>query len=342
MRWIWIALVGFASAGWVVIGVATNWAFGSSLGRTPFECCLIGGALACADLLKSAAPIAMSRSSVSRTWIALVLIFVGWGTFTVSSGLSAVGVVASSRSLVVDSRKVQAQVIQSRLAGLQADQMELNRVRDRLASGSVPRSERSQLLDAAHRLETSITANREKVEISPPIVTAVNPQMHILANLSGRNVDDIETALTIMVALVVEIGAFVGPVMLLNLLKGSGRVNVPNVPATSSPTKALEPSPTSKKVRPQLIYSSVGASAHGDLQSFLKVQTVPRDSASLSSTELLTQFNQHRQHLGLVPVSQRAFGDAMAHLGHTLKVRQAGGRVHYAGLGWKNAVAAAA
>jgi hypothetical protein len=82
----------------------------------------------------------------------------------------------------------------------------------------VARSERLQLTTAAQRLEAAIGANRGKLEDAAPIVTTPNRQTYTLAHLTGASMDQVETALVLLVALLVELGGL-GPFITMNLAK---------------------------------------------------------------------------------------------------------------------------
>jgi hypothetical protein len=185
VRWIAILITGIASAGLIVVSVAMNWAFGSSFGRTALESHAYGAAFAFADVLKVAAPIVVAKSFANRRWGAALLGLLVWGTFTVCSAVSAIGFASANRTFAVDARKVQAALNQSRLTSLEADQSELRRLRDRLASIDVARSERLQLSAAVQRLEATIGATRGKLEDAAPVVSMPNPQVHTLAQLTS-------------------------------------------------------------------------------------------------------------------------------------------------------------
>src|SRR5262245_35832529 len=212
-----------------------NFAFGSSFGRTAFESLAYGAAFAFADILKSAAPIAAKRSFASRNWVAALLAVLLWGIFTVCSAVSTVGFAAANRTFTVDARKLQAALNQSLLASLQTDQLELKRLRERLALPDVTRSERLQLTTAAQRVEAAIAGARGKLEDAAPVVTTPNPQAHTLADLTGATMDKVETGLVLLVAVLVEMGSF-GPFIAMNLAKVPMRTRVPAAQEPSPPT----------------------------------------------------------------------------------------------------------
>jgi len=181
MRWAVVASVGLASAGLLAVGVSINFAFGSSFGRTTLESYAFGFA----DILTVAAPIVVANSFGNRGWGAALIALFLWGTFTACSAVSAIGFASANRTFTVETRTVQAARNQSRLASLEADQSELRRLRDRLASADLGRSERAQLTSTAQRLEVAIGATRGKLEDAAPVVSTPNPQAHTLASLTG-------------------------------------------------------------------------------------------------------------------------------------------------------------
>jgi len=226
MRWAIVAIVGIASAGMLAVSVSMNFSFGSSFGRTTLESYVYGAAFGFADILKVAAPIVATRSFADRKRCAALLALFLWGIFTFCSALSAIGFASVNRTFTVDARKVQAALNQSRLTSLEADQSELRRLRDRLAAPEVARAERLQLMASAQRLETAIGATRGRLEDAAPIVTTPNPQAYTLASLTGASMDQVETGLVLLVALLVEMGGF-GPFITMILAKVARATKIP-------------------------------------------------------------------------------------------------------------------
>jgi hypothetical protein len=237
MRWMIVAIVGLSSAGMLAVSVSMNFAFGSSFGRTAFEAYAYGAAFAFADVLKVAAPIVVARSLANRNWAAATMGLLVWGTFTVCSAVSAIGFASANRTFAMDTRMVQAALNQSRLKSLEADQSELRRLRDRLASPDLGRGERLQLATAGQRLEAAIGAMRGKLEDSAPVVSRSNPQAHTLAGLTGSDIEKVEVVLILLVALLVEIGGL-GPFVTMNLAKVLRPAKVPAARQSTRPQEA--------------------------------------------------------------------------------------------------------
>jgi hypothetical protein len=344
MRWVIVAMVAIASAGLIAVGVSMNFAFGSSFGRTPLESYAYGAAFGFADILKVAAPIGAARCFGNRKWGAAFLSLVVWGTFTLCSAVSAIGFASANRTFAVDTRTVQAALNQSRLASLEADQTELRRLRDRLASTELGRSERAQVASAVQRLEAAIGASRGKLEDAAPVVSTANPQAYTLAKLTGVGVDKIEVGLVLLVALMVEMGGL-GPFVTMNLAKVPRAAKVPE---GSTPEKASRKLPqelgrvstpmSPEPKRPTPIHSAVAPPAITlDLERFLDRHAHRGGGSVVGSSEVLARYNRSRRERGLPQISQRRLGDAMRALGHHNKPRLADGRIHYQGLAWVEA-----
>ena len=316
--------------------------------RTALESYAYGTAFGFADILKVAAPIVVANSFGNRRWGAALFALLLWGTFTLCSAVSAIGFASANRTFAVDTRMVQAALNQSRLASLEADQSELRRLRDRLASPELGRSERLQLTATAQRLDVAIGATRGKLEDAAPVVSTPNPQAHTLASLTGAGVDKVETGLILLVALLVEMGGL-GPFVTMSLAKVPKPMKVPVV-VPITPELALQPDHTapvethrfdqasgtsSTAPRPQLIYSAVGPeNLESDLRRFLNLHARRDEGSTLGSTDLLARYNGSLRNRGCPEVTHRSFGDAMNALGHRKRLRLSGGRVHYQGLAW--------
>jgi hypothetical protein len=322
------------------VSVSINFAFGSSFGRTALESYAYGAAFGFADILKVAAPIVVANSFGNRKWGAALFALLVWGTFTACSAVSAIGFASANRTFTVDTRKVQAALNQSRLASLDADQSELRRLRERLSSPELGRSERLQLTATAQRLEVAIGATRGKLEDAAPFVSTPNPQAHTLASLTGAGVDKVETGLILLVALLVEMGGL-GPFVTMSLAKVPGQLKVPVVVPTA-PEPAPQPdhtalgethrfdrqTGTSSCRAPRLIHSVLDPeNLESDLGRFLNLHARPDEGATLGSTDLLARYNRSRRKHGCPEVTQRRFGDTMNALGHSKKLRLSGGRV---------------
>ena len=354
-RWLAVTIIGVASAGLIAVSVAMNFAFGSSFGRTGLESYAYGAAFGFADILKVAAPIGAARSFGNRKWGAAFLGLVVWGTFTLCSAVSAIGFASANRTFAVDTRTVQAALNQSRLVSLEADQSELRRLRDRLASPELGRSERVPARSQLQRLEAAIGASRGKLEDAAPVVSTANPQAYTLAKLTGAGIDKIEVGLVLLVALLVEMGGL-GPFITMNLAKVPQTAKVPEggdgpkdegsrkfgagegIAKTAARAWACVHSAVPQPQRPSLIHSAVAPPAITlDLEGFLDRHAHRDGGSAVGSSELLARYNRSRRERGLPEISQRRLGDAMRALGHNNKPRLADGRIHYQGLAWVEA-----
>ena len=343
MRWIAILIIGAASAGLIAVSVAMNFAFGSSFGRIGvWRVTPTGQHSPLPTSSRWRRPSSSSKSVGNRRWGAAMLGLLVWGTFTLCSIVSAIGFASANRTFAIDTRTVQAALNQSRLISLETDQSELRRLRDRLASPELGRSERTQVASAIQRLETAITASRGKLEDASPVVSTPNPQAYTLAKLTGAGIDKIEIGLILLVALLVEMGGL-GPFITRNLAKvpqgaeGSGRVSTEEDIAKTAPRASAASPPLSlEPQRPRLIHSAAAPLPETlDLERFLDRHAHHDGRSALGSSELLARYNRSRPESGLSEISQRRLGDAMRALGHHNKPRLADGRIHYQGLAWR-------
>jgi hypothetical protein len=269
-----------------------------------------------------------------------------WGTFTVCSAVSAIGFASANRTFTVDSRTVQAALNQSRLASLEADQSELRRLRDRLASSGLGWRERAQLAASVQRLETALGSTRNQLEVAAPVVSTPNPQAHTLAKLTGLDFDKVEVGLVVLVALLVELGGF-GPFITMKLAMDLKKRKVPSNPSPAPKSKRHGPirrrprSPSPGKSKGPIIvpFTVSPATLENDLRSFLDRHSRRDERSALGSSELLTRYNRSRCERRLPEISQRRLGDAMGALGYRQKPRLSGGRIHYGGMAWARGTA---
>ena len=347
MRWVIVAIAGIASAGLIAVGVSMNFAFGSSFGRTPLESYAYGAAFGFADILKVAAPIVAARELWQPQMGRRISRLGRVGNLHALFGRVRHWLCLCQPNLRRRHANRSGGPEPKPAGSLEADQSELRRLRDRLASTEVGRSERIQLTAAAQRLEAAIGASRGKLEDAAPVVSTANPQAYTLAKLTGVGIDKIEVGLVVLVALLVEMGGL-GPFITMNLAKVPQTAKVPKtakVPEGSAPEKAsrrqpqelgrASTPPSPEPQRPSLIHSAVAPPAITlDLERFLDRHAHHGGGSAVGSSELLARYNRSRRERGLPEISQRRLGDAMRALGHHKKPRLADGRIHYQGLAW--------
>lgn len=318
----------------LVVSVATNFEVGRSFGRTDAEQLLYGAACGCADGLKallftlSAATFRNGRRTMSITGFAL------FGLLTVFSFTSTVGFGLTSRTYAGDVQVLQAEQNRSTITSLRDDQRELDRVRARLREHDLPVRERRQLERRNEELAAAVADRQRRLALAPRIVTATT-QSDILARMLGVAPETVTLGLAILLALSMDLGPGIGLTVAMEMLgnahprrRSAPKIRTPKGPPPQAPNLRVAAS------RATLQPKSRAAPGRSDIErsvsNFLHERTVK--GGTVDATQLFQAYQARRSDLGMQPVSQRAFGDTMRHLGYHKDRRTTSGRFQYLGI----------
>jgi hypothetical protein len=241
--------MGVIAAGILLaVSAAMNYRFGFSLGKTALDGQIYGMASAAADCFKALVPFFFFAAVRNRMWSQALAAALVWTVVTGYSMTSALGHAALNRldttgkravaaatynDLRADSKRAQEQlgwIPQHRPAD--TVQSELSALKDQRAwthtSGCTDVNGKSQrefcqqfhklgaeLASAleAQKLETRIAeigAKLAKTAGGAAVLGESDPQAHVLAKLSGFDVEMVQTGLALFVALLIEIGSGFG------------------------------------------------------------------------------------------------------------------------------------
>jgi len=226
---------------------AMNYLFMASLGKTPLEGQVLGAASAAADVLKALLPFFIAWSWAAKRMVAAVSGVLAFLFFACFSLLSALGFAADNRDTLVDGREGISQAynrVQRSLGEAEARRSALPAHRPaavvteeigahrhhrrwnatkECANATEPESRafcaeyfrlRSELAAAqeSERLYDQITALLAESETlrGNGAEQDSDPQVSLLSRITGQKPEPVRLALTIAVALLVEIGASLG------------------------------------------------------------------------------------------------------------------------------------
>lgn len=246
------------------VSAAMNYLFLSSLGKTPLEGQVLGAASAAADVLKALLPFLIARSWAEKRIVAAVSGTLAFLFFAGFSLLSAIGFAADNRGTLVDGRegisqeynRVQQSLDEAkarrsilpdhRPAAVVAEEIAAHRQNRRWNATkectNATEGESRAFCAEYFRLRIEMASAQESERLSSQIATLqaesatlrVNgagqdsdPQTSLLSRITGQKPEPVRLALTIAVALLVEIGASLG------LFLASGH-RVRSVPARSA------------------------------------------------------------------------------------------------------------
>jgi hypothetical protein len=236
-----------AAAVLLIVSAAMNWRFGYTLGKSDFESQLYGAASAAADCFKALLPFfifaALRNRSYSQALGGALLMAVCF-SYSLTSSL---GFAALNRADTTGSRVLKAETHQDlrteldraretlktlpahRPLGTVNGEIDAFRQNSRwLASGECTNATSGKsmtycegfyklkaelaIADQADKLEVKVTQLRSRLgELdSVSVAKATDPQSQVLAGLTGRSTEEIQTSLTVLIALLVELGASLG------------------------------------------------------------------------------------------------------------------------------------
>jgi hypothetical protein len=243
-----LGIAGVAAAAvLLVVSAAMNWRFGYTLGKSDFESQLYGAASAAADCFKALLPFFIFAALRNRSYsqaLGGALLFAVCFSYSLTSSL---GFAALNRADTTGSRALKAETHQDLRAELDRTlealkalpghrpaatvKAEIDAFRQNsrwTASGecSNATSVRSMsycegyykltaenaIAEQAEKYEAKITQLRARLgQIDPQsALKAADPQSQVIAGLTGRSTEEIQTSLTVLIALLVELGASLG------------------------------------------------------------------------------------------------------------------------------------
>lgn len=257
-----------------VVSGAMNYLFLSSLGKTALEGQVLGAASAAADVLKALLPFFIAWSWQARRFVAALAGSLALAFFAAFSFLSALGFAADNRGALVEEREALTATYksaQAEQAGLEARLTALpahrpaSVVHEDLESHKQNRrwnatKDCSDATEAESRtycaryfeLRAELAVGSEAASLSEKIAVLkqeasrlhdagagqiTDPQVSLLSRIVGLGKEPVRLALTIAVALLVEIGASLG------LFLASGHKDAkpkPAPPAPGLPTGSVE------------------------------------------------------------------------------------------------------
>ncbi len=236
-----------AAAVLLIVSAAMNWRFGYTLGKSDFESQLYGAASAAADCFKALLPFfifaALRNKSYSQA-LGGALLFAVCFSYSLTSSL---GFAALNRADTTGSRALKAETHQDLRVELDRSRETLKtlpahrpaeNVKGEIdafrqnsrwaASGECNNATSSRSMtycegyyklkaelavsEQADKLETKVNQLRARLgQLDPEsVVRATDPQSQVLAGLTGRSTEEIQTSLTVLIALLVELGASLG------------------------------------------------------------------------------------------------------------------------------------
>ncbi len=243
-----LGIMGVLAAGVLLaVSAAMNWRFGLSLGMTEFDGQIYGAASAAADCMKALIPFFLFAAIRNRMWSQAAASALVWVVVTGYSLTSAFGHAALNRDGTAGQRVADAQAYKDLRGDLKRAQDQLSwvpqhrpaqavhaeidgmkidrgwkwtrgctRVKGKYNRNFCDKYHRlvSELASAeqAASLETRIASIQSKIgnKSAGSVMSEADPQAAVLAKLTGLDFEKVQMALTVFIALLLEIGSGLG------------------------------------------------------------------------------------------------------------------------------------
>ena len=366
----------------LAVSAAMNWRFGFSLGKTEMDGQIYGAASAAADCFKALVPFFFFAAIRNRMWSQAVASAVVWVVVTAYSLTSALGHAALNRLDTAGHRAVEAasykdlrsdlkraedqanwvpqhrpaQAIQSEIGGLKNQRAWTKGCTE--VNGRFNRDYcqqfhtlSSELASAEQAVALGKRIGEIKTELAKAEGTSVmseaDPQAAVLTKLAGIllpniKVDDVQTALTIFIALMLEVGSAFGMYVAFahwNLYERrapSAPEMVPSMavaqvqPAAAVIVEAKKPQASANDNRSIPAHVPKLLVPENDVERFYKERIETTEGASLTASALYEDYCMWCEENEKEPLALPRFGREFGELG-IQKVRIAG-RTRYTGI----------
>ncbi len=244
-----LGVLGVLAAGVLLaVSAAMNWRFGLSLGKTELDGQIYGAASAAADCFKALIPFFLFAAIRNKMWSQAAASAVVWVVVTSYSLTSAFGHAALNRFDTAGQREVASQSYKDLRADLQRAQEQLSwvpqhrpaaTVQSEMAAAKTNRAwqwtdgctkakdkYQRTFCDKYHALAAELGSAEQrgalearvaetqaalsKTTAGGSVMAEADPQAAVLAKLSGFDVSTIQMALTVFIAILLEIGSSFG------------------------------------------------------------------------------------------------------------------------------------
>lgn len=383
-----MGVLGVLAAGVLLaVSAAMNWRFGFSLGRTEFDGMIYGSASAAADCLKALVPFFLFAAVRNRMWSQAAAALLVGAVCTVYSLTSAIGHASLNRFDTTGERQAAAQTYKDLRADLERAKEQLSWVPQHRPVATVEgemaglRNQRPwsftngcaevkgkqgrEFCQSYHALAAEMASGQEAEKLEARIAevsaklegtsgTAViaeaDPQAAVLSRLSGVKVEHVQIAMTLFVALLLEVGSCFGMYIAFSQWRLYDREApaAPRMAEVATHTAAAAVAVPVREAAPvQIARPRSGANDNKsapapqrlmapetDVERFYKESVHTQDGSSLTATELYEEYCAWCEVQEKEPLALPTFGREFGELG--VQKAKLGGRVRYIGIALKS------
>jgi hypothetical protein len=391
-----LGVLGVIAAGvLLVVSAAMNYRFGFSLGKTAQDGHIYGMASAAADCFKALVPFFFFAALRNRMWSQAMAAVVVWCVVTAYSLTSALGHAALNRLDTTGQRAVAAAGYQdlradSKRAHDQLTWIPAHRPSDTVAAElNVLKAQRGwavtkqctevtgrssrDFCQQFHKLSAELASGQQAQKLEARIaelgtklagasggtvMAEADPQASVLAKLTGLEVDKVQTALTLFIAVLIEIGSGFGMYVAFAYWRMHGPMPVAARGSSTSATvseaetvrttpvwsdeTAAEPEAAQTAAQPPPVRRLGGANDNrtpagrpivpeSDVQRYYRERVVAAaETASLTSSELYEDYCKWCEEKERIPFAHPRVTREIADLG--VKKERIGKRTRYFGI----------
>ncbi len=339
-----------AAAVLLLVSAAMNWRFGYTLGKSEFESQLYGGASAAADCFKALLPFFIFAALRNRSYsqaLGGALLFAVCFSYSLSSSL---GFAALNRADITGLRVLKVETHADLRADLERSREELKALpahrpvgtvageieafkqngrwlssagcADATAAKSMSYCEgffklkaELAIAEQADKLEAKISQLNARVgELdSAAAAKATDPQSQMLASLTGRSTEEIQLGLTLLIALLVELGASLGFYTAFSYWRIFDVKGLPAPEPVRVPMPAFAPVPVLQALPNSCDPELRAAQPKTDVELYFEERVGRENGSSVTALALYDDYCQWcearaKQPLGL-PIFTRRFSD---------------------------------
>lgn len=377
----------------LAVSAAMNWRFGYSLGRTEFDGFIYGSASVAADCLKALIPFFFFAAIKSRMWSQAAAAAVVGVVVTAYSLTSALGHAALNRFDTTGARAVEAQAYKDLRGDLKRAQDQLSWIPQHRPAATVhgeiealksqrawsatngctdaTRPQSRTFCQQYHGLTAEMASGQQAQALESRIadiqgklgktdaMTAMgeaDPQATVLANLSGFNVEQVQMAMTIFIALLLEVGSAFGMYVAFSQWRLYDREapaapSMATVQSTAAVAVAAPQAVPAVPAAPAIAAAAIKKPRFGandnrslpptkllvpetDVQRFYKESVDSQDGHTVSATSLYEAYCVWCEERQKEPLALPTFGREIAEFG-IQKVKKKDG-VRYVGIALKS------
>ncbi len=387
-----MGVLGVLAAGVLLaVSAAMNWRFGYQLGKTELDGMIYGSASAAADCLKALVPFFFFAAIRNRMWSQAAAAAVVGIVMTAYSLTSALGHAALNRLDTTGQRAVEAQTYKDLRADLARAQEQLGWVPQHRPVGvvqsdidnaqnqrpwawtkgctEVSGKQGREFCQSYLSLTAELAAGKESERLSARISEAsaklsaasgsavmaeADPQAAVLAKLSGFSVDTIQIAMTVFIALLLEVGSCFGMYVAFSqwrlydeeapaapVMAAVATPVITAAAAVAAPVRETAPAQISAKPRSGANDNKTAPAPQRpmapetDVERFYKESVQTQDGSSMTATELYEEYCAWCEEKEKEPLALPTFGREFGELG--VQKAKLGGRVRYIGIALKGA-----